>query len=90
MKENIENKIKEVNGVVNKYTMELRELFHTNKISIHHFISKEQVEGLVQRLIEGSDLTQEQIDVINKKQEYGIKDKLAKKIVNHYYERIGE
>ena len=74
---------------MSKYTMELRELFTPIKYNPPLY-TKEQVEGFFQDYELNDYLTSEQIEVI---QNAGIwsKDKLAKKIVNHYYMReIGQ
>ena len=74
---------------MSKYTMELRELFTPIKYNPPLY-TKEQVEGFFKDYELSDYLTSEQIDVI---ENAGIwsKDKLAKKIVNHYYMReIGQ
>lgn len=74
---------------MSKYTIEVRELFTPIKFK-QPLYTKEQVEGFFKDYEISDYLTQEQIDVIN---EAGIwnKDRLAKKIVNHYYMReIGQ
>ena len=74
---------------MSKYTMELRELFTPIKFNPPLY-TKEQVEGWFKDYELSDYLTQDQIDVIN---ENGIwsKDKLASKIVNHYFMReIGQ
>ena len=70
---------------MSKYTMELRELFTPIKFNPPLF-TREQVEDFFKDYELSDYLTPEQINVIN---EAGIwnKDKLAKKIVNHYYMR---
>lgn len=74
---------------MSKYTMELRELFTPIKFSPTLF-TREQVENFFKDYELTDYLTSEQIDVIN---EAGIwsKDRLATKIVDHYYMReLGE
>ena len=74
---------------MSKYTMELRELFTPIKFNPPLY-TKEQVEGFFKDYELSDYLTSEQIEVI---EEAGIwsKDKLAKRIVNHYYMReIGQ
>ena len=74
---------------MSKYTMELRELFTPIKFNPPLF-TKEQVESWFKDYELSDFLTQDQIDVIT---EAGIwtKDKLASKIVNHYFMReIGQ
>ena len=74
---------------MSKYTMELRELFTPIKYNPPLF-TKEQVEGWFKDYELSDFLTQTQIDTI---EEAGIwsKDKLASKIVNHYFMReIGQ
>lgn len=68
-----------------KYTMELREIFTTSKF-VPALYTRETVEGWFKDYNIEDYLTEEQINVIN---ETGLwnKDKLAKKIVNHYYMR---
>ena len=68
-----------------KYTMELRELFTPIKFNPPLF-TRDDVEGWFKDYELTDYLTQEQIEVIT---DAGIwnKDKLAKKIVNHYYMR---
>ena len=70
---------------MSKYTFELRELFEPIKFNPPLY-TKTQIEGWFKDYELSDYLTQEQIDTIN---EYGVwnKDKLAKKIVNHYYMR---
>lgn len=70
---------------MSKYTLELRELFEPIKFNPPLY-TKADIEGWFKDYELSDYLTQEQIDVIN---EAGIwtKDKLAKKIVNHYYMR---
>ena len=70
---------------MSKYTMELRELFTPIKYSPTLF-TKEQVEGFFKDYELTDYLTSEQIEVITDKNLW-TKDKLAKKIVNHYYMR---
>ena len=74
---------------MSKYTMELRELFTTSKF-INPMYTRQQVEGFFKDYELSDYLTEDQIDVIT---EAGIwsKDKLAKKIVDHYFMReIGQ
>ena len=74
---------------MSKYTMELRELFTPIKFNPPLF-SKEVVEGWFKDYELSDFLTEEQISVIT---EAGIwsKDKLASKIVDHYFMReIGQ
>lgn len=74
---------------MSKYTMELRELFTPIKFNPPLY-TKEQVEGFFKDYELSDYLTSEQIEVI---ENAGIwsKDKLAKRIVNHYYMReIGQ
>ena len=74
---------------MSKYTMELRELFTPIKFNPPLY-TKEQVEGWFKDYELTDYLTSDQIDII---EEAGIwnKDKLASKIVNHYFMReIGQ
>ena len=74
---------------MSKYTIELRELFTPIKFNPPLY-TKEQVEGFFKDYELSDYLTSEQIEVI---ENAGIwsKDKLAKRIVNHYYMReIGQ
>ena len=74
---------------MSKYTMELRELFTPIKYNPPLY-TKAQVEGFFKDYQLTDYLTSDQIDVI---EEAGIwsKDKLAEKIVNHYFMReIGQ
>ena len=68
-----------------KYTFELRELFEPIKFNPPIF-TREQVENFFKDYELSDYLTPEQINTIN---EFGIwsKDKLARKIVDHYYMR---
>ena len=70
---------------MSKYSMELRELFEPIVYSPTLF-TREQVENFFKDYELSDYLTQEQINVINN---FGVwsKDKLAKKIVDHYYMR---
>ena len=70
---------------MSKYTMELRELFTPIKYNPPLY-TREQVEGFFKDYQLTEFLTQDQIDVI---EETGIwsKDRLARKIVDHYYMR---
>lgn len=70
---------------MSKYTMELRKLFEP--ITFYPTLyTREEVEGFFKDYQLSDYLTREQIDTIN---ETGLwsKDKLAKKIVDHYYMR---
>ena len=74
---------------MSKYTMELREIFTTAKFNPPLY-TKAQVEGWFKDYQLSDYLTNEQISTIT---EAGIwtKDKLAEKIVNHYFMReIGQ
>ena len=74
---------------MSKYTMELRELFTPIKFNPPLY-TKEQVEGFFKDYELSDYLTSEQIEVI-KNAGIWSKDKLAKRIVNHYYMReIGQ
>lgn len=68
-----------------KYTFELRELFEPLKFNPPLF-SRSQVEDIFKDYELSDYLTEEQIKVIN---DFGVwnKDKLARKIVDHYYMR---
>lgn len=70
---------------MSKYTMELRELFTPVKFTPTLF-TREQVENFFKDYELTDYLTQEQIEVI---ESFGVwnKDKLARKIVDHYYMR---
>ena len=70
---------------MSKYTIELRELFTPIKFN-PPFYTRSQVEGFFKDYQLTDYLTQDQIDVI---EETGIwsKDRLAQKIVDHYYMR---
>ena len=70
---------------MSKYTFELRELFEPIKFNPPLY-TRTEIEGWFKDYELTDYLTQDQIDTIN---EYGVwnKDKLAKKIVNHYYMR---
>ena len=70
---------------MSKYSIELRELFEPIKFNPPLY-TREQIEGWFKDYELSDYLTQEQIDTI---EEAGIwnKDKLARKIVNHYYMR---
>lgn len=63
---------------MSKYTFELRKLFD--------FYTRETVEGWFKDYELSDFLTQDEIDVINERGTWS-KDKLAKKIVDHYYMR---
>lgn len=68
-----------------KYTMELREIFTTSKF-VPALYTRQDVEGWFKDYNISYYLTQDQIDVI---EESGLwsKDRLATKIVDHYYMR---
>ena len=68
-----------------KYTLELRELFEPIKFNPPLF-TREQVESWFKDYELTDYLTTEQIEVIENNNIWS-KDKLAKKIVNHYYMR---
>lgn len=70
---------------MSKYSFELRELFEPIKFNPPLY-TRSQIEGWFKDYELSDYLTQDQIDTI---EEAGIwtKDKLAKKIVNHYYMR---
>lgn len=70
---------------MSKYTIELRELFTPVKFTPTLF-TREQVENFFKDYELNDFLTTEQIEVINN---FGVwnKDKLARKIVDHYYMR---
>lgn len=70
---------------MSKYTIELRELFTPVKFTPTLF-TREQVENFFKDYELSDFLTSEQIEVINN---FGVwnKDKLARKIVDHYYMR---
>ena len=70
---------------MSKYTFELRELFEPIKFNPPIF-TRSDIEGWFKNYELSDYLTQEQIDVINSAGIWN-KDKLAKKIVNHYYMR---
>ena len=70
---------------MSKYTFELRELFEPIKFNPPLF-TRSQVEGFFKDYELSDYLTQEQIDVINNAGVWN-KDKLARKIVDHYYMR---
>ena len=67
------------------YSFELRELFEPIKFNPPLF-TRSDIEGWFKDYELSDYLTQEQIDVINTSGIWN-KDKLAKKIVNHYYMR---
>lgn len=74
---------------MSKYTMELRELFDPIKFNPPLY-TRNQVEGFFKDYELTDYLTSEQIEVITDNGLWS-KDKLAKKIVNHYYMReIGQ
>lgn len=68
-----------------KYTLELREIFTTSKF-VPALYSREEVESWFKNYNISNYLTEDQIDVI---EETGLwsKDRLATKIVDHYYMR---
>lgn len=68
-----------------KYTFELRELFEPIKFNPPIY-TREQVEGFFKDYELSDYLTSEQIEVINSAGIWN-KDKLARKIVDHYYMR---
>lgn len=68
-----------------KYTMELRTIFEKDKY-IKNLYTREDVEGWFKQYNLSDYLTQEQIDLITSNGIWS-KDKLAKKIVDHYYMR---
>lgn len=70
---------------MSKYTFELRELFEPIKFNPPIF-TRQEVEGFFKDYELSDYLTQEQIDVINTAGIWN-KDKLARKIVDHYYMR---
>lgn len=70
---------------MSKYTFELRELFEPIKFNPPLF-TRQEVEGFFKDYELSDYLTQEQIDVINTAGIWN-KDKLARKIVDHYYMR---
>lgn len=70
---------------MSKYTMELRELFTPIKFNPPIY-TKEQVEEIFKSYELSDYLTREQIEVINNSGVWS-KDRLARKIVNHYYMR---
>ena len=70
---------------MSKYTFELRELFEPIKFNSPLY-TRSQIEGWFKDYELSDYLTNEQIDTINNAGIWN-KDKLAKKIVNHYYMR---
>lgn len=70
---------------MSKYTFELRELFEPIKFNPPLY-TRSQVEDFFKDYELSDYLTQEQIDVINNAGIWN-KDKLARKIVDHYYMR---
>ena len=70
---------------MSKYSFELRELFEPIKFNPPLY-TRDYVEGWFKDYELSDYLTQEQIDTINRAGIWN-KDKLAKKIVNHYYMR---
>lgn len=74
---------------MSKYTMELRELFEPIKFNPPIY-SRSEVEGFFKDYDLSEFLTEEQIKVINNAGIWN-KDRLAKRIVNHFYMReIGQ
>lgn len=74
---------------MSKYTMELRELFTPIKFNPPLY-TKDEVEGFFKNYQLEDYLTQNQIDTIERAGIWS-KNRLAKKIVNHYYMReIGQ
>lgn len=74
---------------MSKYTLELRELFTPIKFNPPIY-TQEEVEGFFKDYELSDYLTENQINTINNAGIWS-KDKLAKKIVNHYYMReIGQ
>ena len=67
------------------YTMQLRSLFEKDRFN-HQYFTRSEVEGWFKDYELSDYLTQEQIDVINNAGVWN-KDKLARKIVDHYYMR---
>lgn len=70
---------------MSKYTMELRELFTPIKFNPPLY-TREEVEGFFKDYNINEYLTPEQIDVINSTNVWS-KDRLARKIVDHFYMR---
>lgn len=70
---------------MSKYTIELRELFTPIKFNPPIY-TKEEVENIFSSYEISEYLTKEQIEVIEKAGVWS-KDRLARKIVNHYYMR---
>ena len=70
---------------MSKYSFELRELFEPIKFNPPLY-TREQIEGWFKDYELSDYLTEEQIDVINNAGVWN-KDKLARKIVDHYYMR---
>lgn len=70
---------------MSKYTFELRELFEPIKFNPPLY-TRSQIEGWFKDYELSDYLTQEQINVINNAGVWN-KDKLARKIVDHYYMR---
>lgn len=74
---------------MSKYTLELRELFTPIKFNPPLY-TREEVEGFFKDYNINEYLTPEQIDVINSTNVWS-KDRLARKIVDHFYMReIGQ
>ncbi|MBR4003561.1 MAG: hypothetical protein IKI95_05875 [Clostridia bacterium] len=70
---------------MSKYTMELRQLFDSTYFTPQLY-TRSDIEGWFKDYELTDYLTQEEIDVINTRGVWS-KDKLAKKIVDHYYMR---
>lgn len=70
---------------MSKYTMELRQLFDSTYF-LPQLYTRSDIEGWFKDYELTDYLTQEEIDVINSRGVWN-KDKLAKKIVDHYYMR---
>ena len=70
---------------MSKYTMELRQLFDSTYFSPNLY-TRSDIEGWFKDYELTDYLTQEEIDVINSRGVWS-KDKLARKIVDHYYMR---
>ena len=70
---------------MSKYTMELRQLFDSTYF-LPQLYTRSDIEGWFKDYELTDYLTQDEIDVINSRGVWS-KDKLAKKIVDHYYMR---
>ena len=70
---------------MSKYTIELRQLFDSTYF-LPQLYSREEIESWFKDYNLNDYLTQEEIDTINKRGIWN-KDKLARKIVDHYYMR---